>query len=691
MDIHEYQAKQLLSGFGVAVPQGGVAYNPEQAVYVATEMGGWHWAIKAQIHSGGRGKAGGVKLCRTYQELAAAAKSLLGSTLVTSQTGPAGKVVHRVYVEKAESFVRSMYLGFVLDRKEERIRVIASAEGGMEIEEIALARPETLLQQQVDPAVGLQAFQARELAFGLGLNIKQVNQAVTTIMACYRAFRDLDATMVEINPLVVTKDNRILALDAKMSFDDNALFRRPKITEMRDPAEEDPREAKAAEFGLNYVGLTGEIGCIINGAGLAMATMDMIKFAGGEPANFLDIGGGASPDRVAAAFNLVLSDRNIKAILVNIFAGINRCDWVAQGVIQAAQGLERAARRASRGHERRRGPAASSANADCPSSRPTRWPTRRIRPSRGARRGRGLTIMSILIDATTPVIVQGFTGEKATFHVREMIAYGTKVVGGVTPGKGGQTHLGLPGVQYRQGCGAQHRRRGQHRVRTAALCRGCTDGGGRRGLEPGLHHHRRHSGPGHDAGQALSAPLSEGKAHDRRRTELRRHHQRRQGDARHHAEQHLHSRQRRRGVALGHPRLRSGRADESLGIGVTTSVGIGGDPINGSSFLDHLMLFEQDPETKAVVMIGEIGGPQEAEAAKWVKENMSKPVVGYVAGLTAPKGRRMGHAGAIISADGDTAAEKAEIMKSYGLFVAPSPAELGATVALALAKTGSRR
>ena len=339
MDIHEYQAKALLAGFGVSVPQGGVAYSPEQAVFVATEIGGWHWAVKAQIHAGGRGKSGGVKLCRTYQEIAAAAKAMLGTTLVTHQTGPAGKVVHRVYVEKAEPYMRALYLGFVLDRKVERIRVIASAEGGMEIEEIAQQKPDTLLQQQVDPAVGLQAFQARELAFGLGLNLKQVNQAVTTIMGCYRAFRDLDATMVEINPLVVTKDNRVLALDAKMSFDDNALFRRPKISEMRDPAEEDPREAQAAEFGLNYFGLTGQIGCIINGAGLAMATMDMIKFAGGEPANFLDVGGGASPERVAAAFNLVLSDPNVKAILVNIFAGINRCDWVAQGVVQAAKAL----------------------------------------------------------------------------------------------------------------------------------------------------------------------------------------------------------------------------------------------------------------------------------------------------------------------------------------------------------------
>src|SRR5271166_5583647 len=339
MDIHEYQAKELLACFGVTIPPGGVAYSADQAVYVATELGGWHWAVKAQIHSGGRGKAGGVKLCRTYRDVAEATQAMPGRTLVTSQTGPAGKAVHRVYVEKAEAFVRELYLGLVLDRKMERIRVIASPAGGMEIEEIAREQPQSILEENVDPAVGLQPFQAREIAFGLGLNMKQVSQAVATIMGCYRAFRDLDATMVEINPLIVTKDDRVIALDAKMSFDDNALFRRGRVADMRDHSQEDPREVQAAEHNLNYVGLDGDIGCIVNGAGLAMATMDMIKYAGGAPANFLDVGGGASPERVAAAFRLVLSDPNVKAILVNIFAGINRCDWVAQGVVQAAQGL----------------------------------------------------------------------------------------------------------------------------------------------------------------------------------------------------------------------------------------------------------------------------------------------------------------------------------------------------------------
>jgi malate-CoA ligase subunit beta len=340
MDIHEYQAKELLSRFGVPMPKGSVAFSADQAVYNANELGGWHWAVKAQVHSGARGKAGGIKLCRTYSEVEKAARELLGKRLVTGQTGPEGKPVQRVYIEVAEPFERELYLGIVLDRKAERVRVIASAEGGMEIEELAHTAPEKIMQVVVEPAVGLQAFQAREIAFGLGLNIKQVARAVTTIMGVYRAFRDLDATMVEINPLVVTKDDRILALDAKMSFDDNAMFRQREVSAMRDSSQEDPREATAAEDNLNYVGLDGDIGCIINGAGLAMATMDTIKYAGGSPANFLDVGGGASPERTAKAFQLVLSDANVKAILVNIFAGINRCDWIAEGVVQACKSID---------------------------------------------------------------------------------------------------------------------------------------------------------------------------------------------------------------------------------------------------------------------------------------------------------------------------------------------------------------
>ena len=337
MDIHEYQAKELLAAAGVAVPRGAVAFSPDQAVYAATELGGWHWAVKAQIHAGARGKAGGIKICRTYHEVRDAAQAMLGKRLVTPQTGPEGKPVQRVYVEIAEAFEREFYLGFVLDRKEERIRVIASRDGGMEIEQIAATNPDSIIQDLIEPAVGMQQFQARTIAFRLGLSIKQVQNAVTIIMGAYRAFRDLDATMLEINPLVLTKDDRVLALDAKMSFDDNAGFRQRRISSMHDPSQSDPREALAAEHSLNYVGLEGTIGCIVNGAGLAMATMDTIKYAGGEPANFLDVGGGASPERVATAFKLVLSDANVRAVLVNIFAGINRCDWVAEGVVRAAR------------------------------------------------------------------------------------------------------------------------------------------------------------------------------------------------------------------------------------------------------------------------------------------------------------------------------------------------------------------
>jgi len=340
MDIHEYQAKEILSDFGVAIPQGGLAYSPEQAVYRAHEIGGEKWVVKAQIHSGARGKAGGIKICADEDEIWRAAEELLGKRIITIQTGPQGKVCHRLYIEAATDIRKEFYLGFVLDRAKERVAVVASAEGGMEIEEIAMEKPDSIIRVTVEPAVGMQPFQAREIAFALGLDKSLVNQAVTTLLGCYRAFRDLDATMVEINPLVVTGDGRLIALDAKMGFDDNALFRRPNISELRDKSQEDPREMRAADRGLSYVSLDGNIGCIINGAGLAMATMDMIKHAGGEPANFMDIGGGASPERVEKAFNLVLSDDNVEAILVNIFAGINRCDWVAEGVVQAVQKID---------------------------------------------------------------------------------------------------------------------------------------------------------------------------------------------------------------------------------------------------------------------------------------------------------------------------------------------------------------
>jgi len=339
MDIHEYQAKELLAKFGVPIPRGGLAYSPEQASYRAGELGG-AVVVKAQIHSGARGKAGGVKVCKSEHEVEDAAAAMLGRKLVTHQTGPGGKLVSRLYIEEATNIDREFYLGFVLDRQSERVMVVASAAGGMDIEEISASRPESIIRASVDPAVGMQQFQAREIAFGLGVEADLVNKLVKAIMGCYRAFRDLDAIMVEINPLVITRENQVMALDAKMSFDENALFRRPQIAELRDKSQEDPRETYASDRGLAYVGLDGDIGCIVNGAGLAMATLDMINLAGGQPANFLDIGGGASPERVTKSFRAVLRDRNVKAILVNVFAGINRCDWVARGVVDAVRELD---------------------------------------------------------------------------------------------------------------------------------------------------------------------------------------------------------------------------------------------------------------------------------------------------------------------------------------------------------------
>ena len=340
MDIHEYQAKQILSDYGVATPPGGLAYSPDQATYQAHELGGDRWVVKAQVHTGGRGKAGGVRVCSSEQEVWDAADSLLGSRLVTHQTGPRGKGVYRLYVEEATSIATEYYLAFLLERSAERIVCVASSAGGMDIEQVAEETPELIHREVIEPAVGLQAFQARRLALAIGLEPALLSPWTAILSSCYRSFRDLDTTLLEINPLVATDDGHLVALDAKMSFDDNATFRHPTISEYRDKSQEDPRERDAIDRGLAYVGLEGNIGCIINGAGLAMATMDMIKLCGGEPANFLDIGGGASPERVTKAFNLVLSDDNVETLLVNIFAGINRCDWVAEGVVAAMTTLD---------------------------------------------------------------------------------------------------------------------------------------------------------------------------------------------------------------------------------------------------------------------------------------------------------------------------------------------------------------
>ena len=340
MDIHEYQAKKILSDFGVNIPRGGIAYSPENAEFKAREIGGSKWVVKAQVHSGARGKAGGIILCNNELEVAQATDKLLGKKLVTNQTGPEGKIINRVYIEEATHIEKELYLGLVFDRGSECIMVVASTEGGMSVEEISKEKPESIIRSKIEVAVGMQEFQAREIAFGLGIEPSIVSRTAKVIIGCYRIFSELDATMVEINPLVISKDKDVLALDCKMSFDNNALFRRNNVSELRDKSQENQSEVYAADRGLNYVGLEGNIGNIINGAGLAMASMDMIKLAGGEPANFLDVGGGATPEKIVKAFKLISSDRKVKVILVNIFAGINRCDWVAEGIVLALQNIK---------------------------------------------------------------------------------------------------------------------------------------------------------------------------------------------------------------------------------------------------------------------------------------------------------------------------------------------------------------
>ena len=336
MDIHEYQAKQLLRSYRVTTPRGEVVYTSKAAARVAEELGGQRWVVKAQIHAGGRGKAGGVKLGNSPGKIAEIADQMLGSTLVTAQTGPEGQRVSRVLVERASRIEREFYLSLVVDRDSQRIVVIASAEGGVDIEEVAASDPGAIHTEYVDPGVGLLDFQCRKVATAIGLGNRTAS-FTRLLKRMYRLFRDLDCLMLEVNPFIETEDGDLVALDAKMSFDDNALFRQGDVVELRDFEEEDPKEVEATGHGLNYIALDGSVGCIVNGAGLAMGTMDAIVHHGGRPANFLDVGGGASPEKIANAFRIVLQDPNVQVILVNIFAGINRCDWIAQGVVQATR------------------------------------------------------------------------------------------------------------------------------------------------------------------------------------------------------------------------------------------------------------------------------------------------------------------------------------------------------------------
>jgi succinyl-CoA synthetase beta subunit len=337
VNIHEYQAKEIFRKYNVPVPRGKVAFTVDEAVEAAKELGGNLWVVKAQIHAGGRGLGGGVKLAKSLDEVRHWADEILGMTLVTHQTGPEGKVVHKVYIEEGADIAKEYYLGMLLDRAAEMPVMMASTEGGMEIEKVAAETPEKIVKVTIDPTIGFQGFHGRKLAFGLGLPKEEVGTFVKFASALYNAYMDNDAEMVEINPLIKTGDGKFLALDAKMGFDDNALYRHPDISEMRDLEEEEPTELEAKEHGLSYIKLDGNVGCMVNGAGLAMATMDIIKHEGGEPANFLDVGGGANPETVAKGFEIILKDPNVKAIFVNIFGGIVRCDRVANGILEATK------------------------------------------------------------------------------------------------------------------------------------------------------------------------------------------------------------------------------------------------------------------------------------------------------------------------------------------------------------------
>ena len=336
MKIHEYQAKQILTQYGVKIPEGQVANNPSEAFEIAKKLGGTV-AVKAQIHAGGRGKGGGIKIAKNPEEAKEMAGKLIGSKLVTPQTGDEGKVVQRVLIEEGLNIQREFYLGIVIDRSQQKLVFMASREGGVEIEAVARTSPDLILKETIQPGIGWQSFQARKIAFGLGLNAKTVGKASRLMSALYRAFEETDASMVEVNPLVLTEEGELYALDAKMNFDDNALDRHPEIVEMRDLSEEDPTEIEASRHRLSYIKLDGDVGCMVNGAGLAMATMDIIKMAGGSPANFLDVGGGANLEQVKNAFRILLLDENLKAVLINIFGGIVRCDVVAEGVVQAVK------------------------------------------------------------------------------------------------------------------------------------------------------------------------------------------------------------------------------------------------------------------------------------------------------------------------------------------------------------------
>ena len=545
MKIHEYQAKAILKKYGVSVPRGAMAASQDEAEAAAKELfnsGATGVVVKAQIHAGGRGKGGGVKIAKSVNEAGDLASKMLGMKLVTHQTGPEGRIVRRLLIEETLPIEKELYLGILVDRAEGKPVFMASAAGGMEIEQVAAENPDAILKQHIDPGMGLEAFQARKIAFKLGLNAKQINPAVQFLTSLYKAFLDTDASLLEINPFITTTDGRLFALDAKINFDDNALFRHADLRELRDITEEDPLEVEASKYSLNYIKLDGNVGCMVNGAGLAMATMDIIKYAGGMPANFLDVGGGASSEQVAHAFEILLSDKNVKAVLINIFGGILRVDTLATGVVEAARktniklpivlrlegtnvdegqedpdefGIQLHGHRHDEGRGRQSG---------CGGARYSgRYRMAIESVTKGSHHGgtedteetpesesmrswlRGTFHMAILVDKDTRVVVQGLTGREGTFHAKASAAYGTQIVGGVTPGQGRNDARGLADFQHRARGGRQDRRE-CHGDFCASAVRGRRHhGSGRCGDRSDRLHHRGHSDARHGEGVGISA------------------------------------------------------------------------------------------------------------------------------------------------------------------------------------------